>query len=279
MHRLLPFAIVFLLAACVTAGPPLGAGFRFSTYGAPQGRAPEYWLSVGERMAGNFDAAVPQTIWIVGSLFGNGTYLNFPCETDLPDITCGYADMNEANLYSFDASGMQVWLQVEAGNADMLELIDLVLERYGQHPSVIGFGVDVEWYQSPQGALGVPVTDELAHAWVQAVRRHNPDYRLFLKHWDSAWMPPTYREGIVFINDSQQFEDLEALLADFTAWGVHFAPAPVGYQFGYPADRPWWNGLDNPPAAIGQAILAAVPNTESLFWVDFTIDQVFPELP
>jgi hypothetical protein len=158
----------------------------------------------------------------------------------------------------------------------MEELIRIVLDHYQGHASVIGFGVDVEWYKSTDGPLGVPITDAEAEGWVNAVRAADPRYRLFLKHWEIEWMPPTYRDGIVFVNDRQGFEDFDAMLASFTAWGEHFHPAPVGYQFGYQSDYPWWKSLPDPAQDIGHAIRAAVPNTASLYWVDFTITQLYP---
>jgi hypothetical protein len=33
--------------------------------------------------------------------------------------------------------------------------------------------------------------------------------------------------------------------------------------------------LDDPPADIGLALLDAVPNTAGLYWVDFTVREVF----
>ena len=111
---------------------------------------------------------------------------------------------------------------------------------------MLGFGVDVEWYKSDGSPLGTPITDEEAEAWVKAIRTHNPNYKLFLKHWETEYMPPTYRDGVVFINDSQQFETFENLVDDFAAWGEHFAPAPVGFQYGYPADKTWWQELKGP---------------------------------
>jgi hypothetical protein len=255
----------------------LGAGFRYSTYGPPSDPGPDYWLSVGQRMSDKFPDSHPEAIWIVSNFLDNGkTSLSFKATSDDPNITSGSADLNDATLTLFDEQGVSVWLQVEPGNADMLTLIDLVLNQYKHHPSVIGFGVDVEWYKSDGSAEGTPVSNAEADAWVKAIRAHNPAYRLFLKHWDPAWMPPTSREGIVFINDSQQFSSFEHLDDEFAAWGAHFAPAGVGYQYGYPADRVWWNKLEDPAAAIGSAILAQSPNTVSLFWVDFTVLEVFP---
>jgi hypothetical protein len=255
----------------------LGAGFRFSTYGVRSNPGPQYWLSVGQRMSAKFPGSHPETIWIVGNFMGQGkTYLSFQAKTDDPNITSGYVDMNEETLKLFDENSVKVWLQVEPGDADMLTLINLVLSQYKHHPSVIGFGVDVEWYQSDGSAEGTPISDKEAEAWVAAIRAHNPEYRLFLKHWDENWMPPTARDGIVFINDSQQFSSFEHMNQEFAAWGSHFAPAAVGYQYGYLADKDWWKNLADPAAEIGKAILAKSPNTVSLFWVDFTVLDVFP---
>jgi hypothetical protein len=231
---------------------PVGAGFRFSE---------------------------PETVWIVSRLKDDGTLLNFPVEDAHPLILGSETDENEAVLDLFDRHGYRVWLQIEPGHAPVEDLIRIVLERYKHHPSVVGFGVDVEWFESTEKPEGRPVTDAEATAWLGAVRRHNPDYRLFLKHWEIGKMPPTARDGLLFIDDSQILPSLEAMVDEFAEWGRAFAPAPVGFQYGYPSDRPWWSKLDDPPRDVGQAILDRVPNTEGLYWVDFTVLELFPPGP
>lgn len=257
--------------------PSLGAGFRFSTYGIGGNPGPEYFVSVGKQISARFPASHPEAIWIVGEFFGGGmTYLSFHAETDDPNVVSGYVDMNEQTLDMFDENGFKVWLQVEPANANMITLIDLVMNQYKHHPSVIGFGVDVEWYESDGSPLGTPITDEEAEAWVKAVRAHNSDYKLFLKHWETEFMPPTYREGIVFIDDGQGYASLDEIVNEFSPWGEHFAPAPVGFQYGYLSDKIWWKELQDPPTEIGKALLEEIPNTVSLFWVDFTLQEIFP---
>jgi len=254
----------------------LGAGFRFSTYGPDYDPGPSYWASVGQQMAARFDGAAPESIWIVGRLRGKGSLLNFPAQTDELLIQVSQEDGNEEVLTLFDSIGLRVWLQVEPGNAPVDELIHLMLDRYGHHPCVIGVGVDVEWYRSTDKPEGQAVTDEEASAWLEAARSHDPEYRLFLKHWEIEKMPPSMRDGLFFVDDSQIFPSLDAMVEEFVEWGQAFAPAPVGFQIGYSSDEPWWSQLDDPPAGIGRRILASVPNTEGLYWVDFTVLDVFP---
>lgn len=276
-HRAVPQSAV---AAEPQGAARLGAGFRFSTYGPEFDPGPEYWAEVGRAMASKFPAAAPESLWIVGRLEGEGTHLSFPVAAKgSPLITGATEDLDAAALSLFDAMGMKVWLQVEPGNAPVEELIHVVLERYGDHPCVVGFGVDVEWYRSVDRPEGRPVSDQTAARWLAAVRSHDPSYRLFLKHWEIGKMPPTLRDGLYFVDDSQIFPSLDAMVEEFAAWGRAFSPAPVGFQFGYESDREWWRHLEDPPLEIGRRIMSAVANLEGLYWVDFTVLDVFPPQP
>jgi hypothetical protein len=270
----------------------LRAGLRSSPYGPKNGfPAPGYWLSSTRSMASRFYGAVPTLVWIVGTMesaegseaednFTGRIKLSFPSPGgEFSDIVFSDTDANEAYLEQFDSNGFKVWLQVEPANADVETLIKLVLDRYGKHPCVIGFGIDVEWHRwSRQNNEGAEVSDIQAQAWSERVRTYKPGYLLFLKHWLESKMPSSYRQGLAFINDSQEFISLEQMLVDFEAWGKAFAASPVGFQFGYPADGAWWRELADPPAAIGKAILSRIPNTSDLIWVDFTMEEIWPLL-
>lgn len=281
-----PFAILLaalLCSACLhhSAAPsrasrPLGAGFRYSTYGPKYDPGPEYWARTGREMAARFPNAQPEAIWIVGRLHGKGVRLSFPVPAGDPLIEGAGADESEAALALFDTQGFRVWLQVEPGFASVEKQIHLMLKQYGHHRCVQGVGVDVEWNKSTNPDGGEPVSDAEAAAWLKAARTYNANYRVFLKHFRANVMPPTLRDGLVFIDDSQIFPSFDAMIEEFAKWGKTFAPAPVSFQFGYPSDRPWWIQLKDPPAEIGRRIVAAVPNTEALIWVDFTVLEVFP---
>lgn len=280
-------ALLVSVAGCTPKQPParrglvapLRAGLRSSAYGISPFPNSDWWVDSTGSMAAHFDDARPSVVWIVGVVEGSSCWLNFP--TSSPDkeyphiISSNYWDSNEEYLNRFDEAGVQVWLQVEPSGADVSTLIDLVLEHYSSHPCVVGFGVDVEWYKNKEYHEGQAVTDAEAQAWSEQVRSYNPDYGLFLKHWLSEKMPPTYREGIMFLDDSQIFGSLDEMVGEFKDWGQAFAPAPVGFQYGYPSDRPWWSDLSDPPQDIGQALLDEIPNATDLYWVDFTAEEIW----
>lgn len=262
------------------------AGFRASrilnSYPNNQFPSADYWVSTGRLMAGKFPSANPASIWIVSLYISNGvTQLNFPNPGgSYPYINFISTDQNESYLTRFDQEGFKVWLQVEPGAASIDTLIHLVLNRYKHHPCVKGFGVDVEWYLANLYSGGKKVTNEEAQRWEQKVKSIDTSYTLFLKHYGQSWMPPNYRGQILFVDDSQDFNfssnPFNAMVNEFKSWGQKFSPNKVAFQYGYKADTTWWKKLNDPPATIGNALIANIPNCYGLFWVDFTITQVFP---
>lgn len=258
----------------------LHAGLRASSYGISPFPKPEWWRNSTQSMASRFDGAAPAVVWIVGTIKDRYCWLKFPSpasDEKYPKVLFSYQDYYGPYLDLFDRTGVKVWLQVEPGDADVATLIDLVLKQYASHPSVVGFGIDVEWYRRRDNKEGKAVTDEEARAWVERIRSYNPTYRLFLKHWLTEKLPPTYRDGVMFLSDSQGFASLDEMVRDFVEWGQAFAPAPVGFQYGYLADQAWWKTLPDPPGDIGRALLDRIPNATELYWVDFTALGLWPD--
>jgi Polysaccharide deacetylase len=257
---------------------PLGAGFRCSIYGPRPDPGPQYWAGVAKQMSTRFPGATPESIWIVGRKTDRGVQLPFPVGDVGDRLITGSdeVDAGEAALKLFDELGFRIWLQVEPRFASVDKLLNLVLKQYSHHRCVIGVGIDDEWYRSTDPDQGDPISDELATQWLKIARSYNPKYRLFLKHWLPEKMPPTVREGILFVDDSQILPSLDAMVDEFAVWGKTFAPAPVAFQIGYPSDRPWWIQFKDPPKEIGDQIIKRIPNTEAVFWVDFSVLEVFP---
>lgn len=273
--------------ASSTPTPPpvpagLRAGLRASNYGISPFPAPTWWVDSITSMASRFPGSIGEQIAVVVEVAGGGgrgncwAHFPQPATGTWPNVNWDDVDLFESTFDAFDASGIKVWLQVEPARCDVPMLIDLLMLQYGHHPSVIGFGVDVEWYRKDLARFGKPVTDAEAQAWVTQTRTYNPNYLVFLKHWLTEKMPPAYRTGLVFIDDSQGHGSLNAMVTEFSNWGQTFAPAPVGFQYGYQSDQTWWSSLNDPPRTIGNALLAAIPNTRDLVWVDFTAYDIWP---
>jgi hypothetical protein len=254
------------------------AGVRSSSYGVDPFPEPAAWEAYARAMSDAFPGSTPAALWIVGTIDEgiNGINLEFPSDGgSCEKISFSDEDLHEEYLSWFDEHGVSVFLQVEPGFADIPTLIDLVLERYRNHPCVIGFGVDVEWFGNvTEGGEGTPVDDATASSWESQIQSCDPDYRLFLKHWDISFMPPSYRGSIIFVDDSQGYTDLQACLDDMQEWADTFNPNRVFFQYGYESDRPWWEGLNNPPIAIGRELAGQTPQECGLFWVDFNLSEL-----
>ncbi len=256
----------------------LYVGFRASGYGITPLPPPEYWYRTAKDASDRFTGSTPGGIWVIGYVEDDGRcYLNFPSPEEFANIEFSETDENEHYLSYFDSKGISVYLQVEPGQADVADLIRLVLDRYSRHPCVAGFGIDVEWYRGDEYPEGRPVTDEEAALWYSLVNSYNQSYRLFLKHWLADRMPPTYRDGLYFIDDSMGFTSLDEMEKEFIEWGGSFPDNPVGFQIGYPDDKGWWSEYDDPYSAIGHAIADNIDNTRGIYWVDFSIGDIFPE--
>jgi hypothetical protein len=266
------------------------AGLRSSWYGVDYPFTNEQWKTMSGNIIGFFPGKpCPVNIWIVGTLMSPGI-----CELEFTQQNSGLQTPGHVSFHAkkidheqilsyFDTAGIQVYLQVEPGRANVDTLIDLVLSQFKHHPSVIGFGLDVEWLgvDSETNAT-IGVSDLLAQSWEQKVKSYNSTYRLFLKHWETRIMPPNYRGDIVFIDDSQGYGSLAAMSLDFGQWADYFAPNTVMFQVGYVEDYPWWKSIANPPQAIGEQIALKTKSADQeigIIWVDFTLQpDNFPEL-
>ena len=287
MKRCLAFIICLLvLATALPAGAEEGgkvvfAGVRSSSYGIKPFPEPQGWEAAIRKMASYFEGAAPCAIWIVGVMAETPRFahLDFPGDpARYPNIEFEAVDRHERFLSYFDKAGIKVFLQVEPANADVETLIDLVLSRYRHHPCVVGFGVDVEWNRvADKPGSGCEVDDATARKWEARIKSYDPKYRMFLKHWDVRWMPPTYRGDIVFVDDGQEFKSFDDMLDRFpNIWAKAFYPNTVVFQIGYDSDKAWWGPLPTPPRTMGEGLRKRVKQDIGVIWVDFSLKDVLP---
>ncbi|MBR2281966.1 MAG: hypothetical protein IJ863_05020 [Spirochaetales bacterium] len=287
--------LILVLAACEQVAVPGNveqkgeptvkwAGVRFSSYGMRQSFGKDNFPGVSkaagfaQTMQSYYDGSQGAYILIVGTMSGEDSCsLTFPLSKSI-EYAKGTKtdDFYEDYLDAFDAAGYLVWLQVEPGNADLVELAKEVMTRYRHHSCVKGFGIDVEWYR-PAGTDGEGsiLTATVANKVLKAVRDIDPEYTVFVKHWDYRRLPVA-TDGFVYVNDSQQFSSLDHVADEFSDWSAHFYPCPVMFQIGYNADRWIWNTFSNPAEEFGQYIVDNMKtgNDVGIIWVDFTLKDV-----
>lgn len=260
-------------------------GSRSSQYGFKPFPEPEEIASVYQKMSAKVPGSTPASAWIVGVIGKSECRIGFPnpSTTPIPNIVFSRIDKNEAYLQKFDEIGAKIFLQVEPGMADVPTLIKLVLDQYGHHPCIAGFGVDIEWYPSSGETNGDPtgmnkkLTNEELLTWDSLVKSYNPSYRVFVKHWIPSYCGTSGVSDVIYIDDTQGYSSASGLLTEFKKWAKRFAPNEVGFQIGYPRDTTWWTSLKDPLVEMTNTIDQAIPNqTCHIFWVDFTLRR--PEL-
>lgn len=261
------------------------AGVRSSRYGISPFPSPGGWGNAMTTMSSYFDGSTPVALWLAGEIEFNGNqsgqHFNFPNPGGSWDSTILFdsEDQNEEFLDFFDQAGIEVWLQVESGFSPMDQLIEIMHLQYGDHPSVVGFGVDVEWYNSTgDGSGNDPVGDDLAQEWEEQVKAVDPNWTLFLKHFDSSNLPSNYRGDIIFVDDSEQNGSYDGFKDEMIAFANKFNPNPVMFQMGYPSDKSWWSELGEPiPQTIGNDLAELAPQEQvGVVWVDFSLRDVLP---
>ena len=297
----------FALTSCdeeVNSGPCTvkWAGIRVSNYGIRSSFGKDNFPSAStlagyaEKMEGCYEGSTGTYILIVGTISsiyddkGNVVSgrcsLQFPLSKTITNVRGSDNDFYEDYLTAMDNAGNSVWLQVEPGDADLVALATEVMTHYKDHPSVKGFGIDVEWFEYREKAGAdegdsSKLSDSKAKAVVDAVRAINPDYTVFVKHWDERWLPPSNRDGLIFVSDSQYYDSPAQQRDDFAEWARHYAPSPVMFQIGYRADKETvWGGYANPAKELGEFIVSGCNsgNDVGIIWVDFTLKEAMSKI-
>ncbi|OUM60810.1 carbohydrate-binding module family 18 protein [Piromyces sp. E2] len=262
-----------------TGKPAEWAGFRFSQ-GAVKKNYNEIpsgnkWLGFINKFTKYFKSSKPTVIVIVSENSKNVICrFGFPKPKGVSEteyLQFSSEDRFEAILSVFDKEGVNVWLQVEPGNNDLVTLAKIVFNQYGHHSCVQGFGIDLEWWYRYDTGKGKPLDDIDARKIVEYVTNINSKYTVFAKHWKPVFMPPNYRENMVFIDDSKNITSLNKMTKEFSEWAREFHDNPVMYQIGYEDDYKLWK---KDPIQFAKTILEETSKYNDrvgIIWVDFTM--------
>ncbi len=298
MYRKSPLFLILLFSTrifllCTETPLPIQeaifAGLRRSSYGCePKNRNDGWWADKAILLSKSISCkkkVIPVVIQIVSGFLSESGKTRFEFEKPA-SYTASTKNMtfkqphnidHDRALSVYDRKKVRVILQLESGNSDISNALEVVFKKFGHHPSVLGFGIDAEWYfyKESKNKTGIPISDVEAERWVQKVLSFGQEYTLFIKHWKPDNLPPTFRhKNLWFLSDSQDFNSMDDILTEFRKWGEHYKNSSVGFQFGYIRDKRWWKKIRYPGKIISEKIINNIPNVKYLFWVDFTASRI-----
>ena len=152
------------------------------------------------------------------------------------------------------------------------------MDKYASHKCVKGFGVDMEYYFSHRSSksnkdyYGKQMSDQTAKDLVKLVRNYGSDKTVFLKHWEPEIMPPSYRDGLIFVIDTQGKSSLSSYRQEVQDFAKAFKGNPVMFQIGYDDDEGSWGKY-----SVKQfeeeltKVLSSSSYNIGIVWVDFTL--------
>jgi hypothetical protein len=277
---------------------PKVAGWRSSYYGTQENghgqTDPPYFVCVAQSEATKYPGSKAGGLYILGGIGTSETNMPFsrpPGSANIPnvfyDTTGAWGPNPEPFLSAFDAAGMEVILQVEPGRADISQLATMILNNFKNHPCVVGFGVDVEWWNSSGNSNSNPIPVSVVNSLVNAVHAINPLYKVVLKHYDPSVLP-TGIFGVTYLLDGCGYNSFNEAVSDYVNWAQTFSSpnTDIGYQMLYvsigedctPNDHNWWGSLNNPEVQLINAVYTSVPTAKIYcsYIVDFSLLLTYP---
>lgn len=213
-------------------------------------RPAEEWSAAAKRFGGE-NAVIDL---VVAQAHANElTYLPHPFEKSENVYSYSQTDQVEPYLKKFDEDGLKVILSIQSNNADVADLIDIILTRYGHHESIIGVNIDMEWKLT-----GNPchVSNEERNLWLNRVQKYNPEFKLFLTYFKDYTYFPDDAEDVVILYDGEKATQT-TLMREYGNLASHYTSA--GIYTGYSSSTP--------PTASHDSIMAAAPNTEYILHI------------
>ena len=174
-------------------------------------------------------------------------YVPFPFEKKGYIYSDDETDQVEPYLNQFDKDGRKVILSIQPNGADVTDLIDIILSRYGHHKNIIGVNIDMEWKLT-----GNPnhLNDQERDVWLNKIQRYNPEYKLFLTNFKDYTYFPHDTKDLVILYDGQGSQN--NILKEYKELASHFSS--IGLYTGYDENTPRTSSCDS--------IMAAAPNTK-----------------
>jgi hypothetical protein len=186
---------------------------------------------------------------VIAQAHSNGlVYLPFPFQNTGFLYSTTTTDLVEVYLDKFEADGLKVILSIQPLEADIKQLIGIILSRYSNHDNILGVNVDIEWKES-----GTPnhVSNEERDTWLSEIKKYNTNYKLFITYFKDYTYFPDNHPDLVILFDGEA-DTQTSLLKQYQELAKHYSS--VGIYTGYSSSIP--------PVASAEQIISAAPNTK-----------------
>ncbi len=210
----------------------------------------EYWSKEAKEFGG--ERGVVDLV-IAQAQDQNFSYVPFPSENSGYVTSDNENDKVEPYLEKFDKDGVKVILSIQPNGADVSDLIDRILKRYGNHKCVIGVNVDLEWKLT-----GNPyhASNEERDIWLKKIQSYNPGFKLFLTYYKDHTYFPDDKKDIVILYDGEG-DTQNQLMSEYKELASHYTS--VGIYTGYTSCTP--------STASHDSIMDTAPNTKYILHV------------
>ena len=186
---------------------------------------------------------------VVAQAHSNGLVnLPFPFQNTGFLYSTTTTDLVEMYLSEFETAGLGVILSVQPLEADIKQLVGIILSRYGNHDNILGINVDIEWKES-----GTPnhVSNEERNTWLSEIKKYDANYKLFITYFGDYTYFSDDHPDLVILYDGEE-DTQTTLLRQYGDLAKHYSS--VGIYTGYSSSIP--------PVASVEQIINAAPNTE-----------------
>lgn len=235
------------------------SGIQSGVYDNSNFTQPAIYWSESARQVGGQNGIVDL---VVGQAQDNGLcFVPFPYNNGDPK---GYIyswvseDQAEPYLKQLEKDGKKVILSIQPNKANVSEVIDLILSRYGNHKNILGINIDCEWKNT---GTAQRVSDAERDMWVAKIHNYNSEYMLFLTNYFDYTYFPSDNDNIVVMFDAEGKSQAD-ILSDYGQLATHFTT--VGLYTGFPSNTP--------PTVNDSYIIAAANNTKYILHNTWTIN-------
>ncbi len=205
-------------------------------------------------------------LWLVASYSSRGVKLNFKSKGQNIYINSEY-DYNEDFFDYISSRKLDVFLLLEPGDADSINLLKMVMEKYGAHNFIKGVCIDFEWTKSFIDA-------EVINNLLEVISSYGDDKIIILKHWNIDSIENLISPKLVYLQNCENIKSIDELKSRHILWSRKYYPNKVGVEVGFETDRAFWSSFKNPIYTIYDELYSINKTNLFYYWNESTLRDV-----